>query len=105
MTSAKTAKNRAKRQKKKDKAKMKGNGQDNDASGEHITPSSSDLLPLKKRRLINGKELVFRRPGGSSDEEEGDDEATGQPDCPLPTLVKDAPAVLETSKITIQEDD
>jgi len=88
---------------------MKGNGQDNDSSRPNTEHTSTDL-PLKKRRLVNGKELVFRRPGDSSDEDlDEDEEATGQHVSALrqssPTLVKDTPAVLETSKITIQDDD
>ena len=109
-TNAKTAKNRAKRQKKKEKVKMKGTGQDNDSSRPVGEYTSTDL-PIKKRRLVNGKELIFRRPGDSSDEDpDANEEATGQPDSSLrqssPTLVsKDTPVVLETSKITIHEDD
>ena len=107
IANAKTAKNRVKRQKKKEMIKMKGNGQNNESSRADAEHTSTDL-PLKKRRLVNGKELIFRRPGDSSDEEP--EEAAGQPDSSLrqrsPTLVsKDTPAVLETSKITIQEDD
>jgi hypothetical protein len=51
---AKTAKNRAKRQKKKEKAKAasketpKADGQQDDG-------------PIKKRRLVNGEELVFKK--------------------------------------------
>jgi hypothetical protein len=92
---------------------MKGNGQDNDSSARPGAEHTSTDLPLKKRRLINGKELVFRRPGDSSDEDEAldaDEEGTRQPESTSlqhnsPTLVKDTPAELETSKITIQEDD
>ena len=107
IANAKTAKNRVKRQKKKEKVKMKGNGQDNDSSRPGAEHTSTDL-PLKKRRLVNGKELIFRRPGDNSDEDT--EEATGQPDSSLResslTLVsKDTPVVLETSRITIQEDD
>lgn len=109
ITNAKTAKNRVKRQKKKEKVKMKVNGQDNVSSRPGTEHTSTDF-PLKKRRLINGKELIFRRPGDSSDEDL--EEATGQPDSSLrqssPTSVtvsKDTPVVSETSKITIHEDD
>lgn len=53
---------------------------------------------------------MFRRPGDSSDEEvDADEQTTGQPESSLPqsspTLVKETPVVLETSRITIQEDD
>ena len=89
---------------------MKGNGLNNDSSRPGAEHTGTDL-PLKKRRLVNGKELVFRRPGDSSDEDpDANEEATGQPDGSLrqssPTLVsKDTPVVLETSRITILEDD
>ena len=89
---------------------MKGTGQDNDSSRPGAEYTSTDL-PLKKRRLVNGKELIFRRPGDSSDEEpDPNEEATGQPDSSLPqsthTLVfKDTPVVSEASKITIHKDD
>ena len=62
----KTAKNRAKRQKKKEKAKVasketsKADGQQDDG-------------PIKKRRLVNGKELVFKK----KDDRESDDEEIG----------------------------
>ena len=88
---------------------MKGNEQDIDSSRPSADHTSTDL-PLKKRRLVNGKELIFRRPGDGSDEDlDANQEATGQPDGTLrqssPTLVsKDTPAVIETSRITIQED-
>jgi hypothetical protein len=75
--------------------------------------TSADL-PVKKRRLVNGKELKFRRPGDNSDENlrlDANEEATGQPDNSLQqssstsSLVsKDTPVVLETSRITIRED-
>ncbi|KIK46911.1 hypothetical protein CY34DRAFT_68987, partial [Suillus luteus UH-Slu-Lm8-n1] len=63
---AKTAKNRAKRQKKKERAKVKPSDKGDGKDG-------SQEAPLKKRRLVNGKELVFRKPGEESDEEEVDD--------------------------------
>lgn len=62
---AKTAKNRAKRQKKKERAKVKPSDKGDGKDG-------SQEAPLKKRRLVNGKELVFRKPGEESDEEEVD---------------------------------
>jgi hypothetical protein len=80
---AKTAKNRAKRQKKKERAK------DKRAANEHDIPTATEPatdLPLKKRRLINGKEIVFRRSGHSSDEDDsGQDEVGGQNRTDLPS--------------------
>lgn len=104
---AKTAKNRAKRQKKKDRSKGKG---------ENVTESrgpagSLDVpdAPIKKRRLVNGKELVFRRPGEDSDEEEEGDGPNlpgyAQEDAtPSPSVVE-MPRVLDERRITIHEDD
>ena len=66
---AKTAKNRAKRQKKKEKAKV-ASKETSKADG------PQDDGPVKKRRLVNGKELVFKK----RDDRESDDEEIG----PLP---------------------
>ena len=97
---AKTAKNRAKRQKKKEKAKAAANE----------TPRADgkeDDGPVKKRRLVNGKELVFKK----RDDRESDDEEIG----PLPgegtsmTNEEDDPSMLmpapDVAKITVHEDD
>lgn len=107
---AKTAKNRAKRQKKKERAKQ-NRGKSEDASKSDATPGNSEApeLPLKKRRLINGKELVFRKPGEESDDEsdegsqpyeplkEQESQAVPERATPLP--------VAKEAKITIHEDD
>ncbi|EKM54389.1 uncharacterized protein PHACADRAFT_97651 [Phanerochaete carnosa HHB-10118-sp] len=103
---AKTAKNRAKRQKKKERAKVKG--VDNDTAGRAEANASTSAAPLKKRRLVNGQELVFRRPGEESDDDDDDDvgpqpsvsqhneAAPGQP----PTV-----PVAEAQRIVIHEED
>ena len=105
---AKTAKNRAKRQKKKERAKA-GGGKSNGGDGQ-AKDGKADV-PLKKRRLVNGKEMVFRRPGeeGSDDEGGGREESPG-PRPELPNAVTDdadaeqaAPA--DTTKVVIHEDD
>lgn len=102
---AKTAKNRAKRQKKKEKAKVKGsteNGQ---------TTSDGKEAPIKKRRLVSGKELVFRRPGEDSGEEDTEDEAGPEPGRATADGTSDSPPeslqvqVLDAPRITIHEDD
>ena len=62
---AKTAKNRAKRQKKKEKAKV--------ATKETSKADPQDDGPIKKRRLVNGKELVFKK----KDDRESDEEEIG----------------------------
>ncbi|KAJ3526671.1 hypothetical protein NMY22_g10073 [Coprinellus aureogranulatus] len=105
---AKTAKNRAKRQKKKAKAKggpSNSKSESNDASNPNPAASESSA-PLKKRRLVNGQELVFKKPG---EESEDDDEEVG-PQLPT-TEQKDEEAgaslaapVVE-NRITIIEDE
>lgn len=72
-------------------------------------------MPLKKRRLVNGKELVFRKPGEETDED-GDEEEDGpEPgareeltpadgDEPVPQLAEPSRIAAE-QKITIHEDD
>lgn len=63
---SKTAKNRAKRQKRKDRAKVKSADKNNDGD-----LSAGDGVPLKKRRVVNGTELMFRKPDeGEIDEDE-----------------------------------
>jgi len=66
---------------------------------------------LKKRRLINGKELVFKKPGDESDEEEVD-EAVGHDEVGPPDAAEAAqeapeetPRVAQEQRITIHEDD
>jgi hypothetical protein len=63
ISEAKTAKNRAKRQKKRERTKTKGavDGGKNADGGEPV---------FKKRRLVNGAGLVFRKPGEGSDVED-----------------------------------
>ena len=97
---AKTAKNRAKRQKKKEKAK-------NAPREAPTTDGQQDDGPIKKRRLVNGKELVFKK----KDDRESDDEEIG------PTLDEHpsgadgeggSPAAVPASdvaKIIVHEDD
>ena len=107
----KTLKNRAKRQKKKERSKAKesvGEG----GSESHATEGDANRTdaPLKKRRLVNGKELVFRQPGMESDEEEGD--GSEQP-IPSEALMRPtsngkdmtAPQTVELPRVTIYEDD
>lgn len=73
LADAKTSKNRAKRQKKKERSKAKGStGEGGSEPRANEDDGSRSEAPLKKRRLVNGKELVFRLPGVESDEEEGD---------------------------------
>lgn len=105
VTEAKTVKNRAKRQKKKGRSKEQNKAEGRDGEKD---PDA----PIKKRRLVNGKELVFRRPGEDSDG--GDDDDGPQALLVLPTFAStdrdgeevndDGPVVAEP-RITIHEDD
>lgn len=100
---AKTAKNRAKRQKKKERSKAKGG----DKSEKEPGVGSTSDAPLKKRRLVNGQELVFRRPGADSDAEgEDDDEHGPMPPSDQTTSVPvQAAPLADTPRIVIHEDD
>ncbi|KAL4073993.1 hypothetical protein J3A83DRAFT_2654082 [Scleroderma citrinum] len=102
---AKTAKNRAKRQKRKERAKVKPADKANVSDA-----GAGEGIPLKKRRIVNGTELVFRKP----EDVESGEEATG-PDQPVDEepastglrreeLVEAPPLILE-QKIIIHEDD
>lgn len=106
---AKTAKNRAKRQKKKERSK--GKSDDSEVTRDGSQRSNADL-PMKKRRLVNEEELVFKKPGEGSDDDEFHSERTHletRDDVPLsnPSGIQDAesPAIVETSRITIVEED
>ncbi|KAJ7770191.1 hypothetical protein DFH07DRAFT_880164 [Mycena maculata] len=101
LAESKTAKNRAKRQKKKERSKTKG------STSENGQGDGGDA-PIKKRRLVNGQELVFRKPGEESDDE--DEEAVG-PQVPLagsstaePEAPVEVPQIV-APRITIHEDD
>ncbi|KAI0313004.1 hypothetical protein OF83DRAFT_1034907, partial [Amylostereum chailletii] len=114
---ARTSKNRAKRQKKKERTKSgkeKGETQDDhhhDGTSIASMPNVNGP-PLKKKRLVNGKELVFKRPGEES-EEEGRDPQNGGEDVghvgPTETIVQQFGAstgpVTEAPRIIIHEDD
>ncbi|KAF7973720.1 hypothetical protein HWV62_14414 [Athelia sp. TMB] len=107
LAEAKTAKNRAKRQKKKGKGKGKGPAEGVDDDSRRAANTSD--VPIKKRRLVNGKELVFRIPGENSDGDEdgvegGTDNAMPEDeDESLPPV--EAPKVIDEPRITIHEDD
>ena len=99
---SKTAKNRAKRQKKKERAKgvkpADGGGKVAGASEEHS---------MKKRRVVNGKGLVFRKPGEESDEESDEEDPGPQPGRATAAQEPASPPgvpIAETPTIVIHED-
>ncbi|KAI0058074.1 DUF1168-domain-containing protein [Artomyces pyxidatus] len=106
---AKTSKNRAKRQKKKERSKAKdskGDLAEVDATGKVNPPTSNSML--KKKRLVNGKELVFKRPGEESEDEAEDSPAEEiGPQIPGDSSRADepAPVAVDFPKIIIHEDD
>ncbi|KAG5634073.1 hypothetical protein H0H81_003495 [Sphagnurus paluster] len=106
LAESKTAKNRAKRQKKKERAKSKGGTAQEENSTSQGQDNNELSAPLKKRRLVNGKELVFRQRGDeTSDEEEGGQVMLNLPEASsaqtnIPELVK----AIELPKVTIHED-
>ncbi|KDQ57522.1 hypothetical protein JAAARDRAFT_35232 [Jaapia argillacea MUCL 33604] len=111
---AKTAKNRSKRQKKKEKARLAKDVPSEKADDLSVGGASASGGPIKKRRLVNGKELVFKRPGEGSDDEgvgaeEGNNGDVGHSlpgDSPtLPSLTEQAPVVTDGPRIIIHEDD
>lgn len=69
LAEAKTAKNRARRQKKKERMKAKSAEKNTDGD-DHGGMDDAAEAPVKKRRIVNGTELVFRKPGEESDEDE-----------------------------------
>jgi len=109
---SKTAKNRAKRQKKKEKTR--GKPTDDNGTESRVVDGGSGAgdIPVKKRRLVNGKELVFKRPGedsaGEEDSERGDDRVKGDSEVPedtgiIPSAVEQ-PQVLDTPRLVFHED-
>ena len=109
---AKTAKNREKRQKKKERAKQ-GQGKSEEARRTDGTSGTSAVgTPLKKRRLVSGKELVFRKSGEESGDEKDEDpqfhevsEEQASHNVPDITQTPTSVPVAEQVRITIHEDD
>ncbi|KAJ6593955.1 hypothetical protein B0H19DRAFT_1205356 [Mycena capillaripes] len=102
LSESKTAKNRAKRQKKKERSKTKSSAPENGQGG------GAKDAPIKKRRLVNGQELVFRKPGEESDSE--NEEAVGPQAVPLTDTTEsetpsELPQILDAPRIIIHEDD
>jgi hypothetical protein len=104
LAEAKTAKNRAKRQKKKERAKGKASAGEQSADVEEDGKRSE--VAIKKRRLVSGKELVFRRPGEDSDEEEPEQVVLDEEQkLPEETETTVSIPVVQEPRINIHEDD
>lgn len=111
---AKTAKNRARRQKKKERAKGSKSADQGGGGGGGQTTGASDEQVLKKRRVVNGKALVFRRPGEESDGEDEEEDRDNEDETgPQPAQVEDEQEptstltvpVAKAPTIMIHEDD
>jgi hypothetical protein len=102
MAEAKTAKNRAKRQKKKERAKGKGPTTDGRPAGATVEAQGSEA-PTKKRRLVSGKEMVFRKPG--EDEEVESDRSVEEHPPEEPQVKASLAPVVDEPKIRIHEED
>ncbi|KIK67352.1 hypothetical protein GYMLUDRAFT_37451 [Collybiopsis luxurians FD-317 M1] len=112
---AKTAKKRAKRQKKKEKVRNATAKPAAESSSSALNDGGDVNVPLKKRRLVNGRELVFRKQGEESEEESADEAEQNSPDA-APTdsgtavtfgenMMAMAQPSLAASKMIIHEDD
>ncbi|KAL5485455.1 hypothetical protein ACEPAI_8097 [Sanghuangporus weigelae] len=116
----KTAKNRAKRQKKKEKAKAKSNPSNTGSGGEKVDKGDANSAqtledaPLKKRRLVNGEVMVFRKPGEEGEEDESDEDEPGPMPVETSQLISEldhasvgdqAKEIAEAAKIVIHEED
>jgi hypothetical protein len=103
----KTSKNRAKRQKQKERARTQ-KSTTKEGHSEGAEGGGGHEVPLKKRRLVNGQELVFRRPGDESDEDEG--AAAAGPVISISAPQEDLPdyppavPVAEVSNVIIHDD-
>ena len=71
------------------------------------TASTSMEIPIKKRRLVNGKELMFRRPGEGIDGDSAEEILSQQiAEMPQSTdLPVVASPVFEPARITIVEEE
>ena len=86
---------------------MKGNGDESGVKSSETGDKTKGDAPIKKRRLVSGRELVFRLPGEESDEEDEEPitgpeplDAGDQTDEPVTV-----PQHVEVSRVVIHEDD
>jgi hypothetical protein len=78
------------------------------AEGGGQAAGASEEQAPKKRRVVNGKELVFRKPGEESDGESDEDDPGPQPRRAITSQELASPPTVptvETPSIVIHEDD
>ncbi|KAF9268945.1 DUF1168-domain-containing protein [Marasmius fiardii PR-910] len=104
---AKTARNRAKRQKKKERSKNKPS-EPKAAEGGKVEDVAGSEAPLKKRRLISGKELIFKRQDGGDEDSEDENEPQAEhtslttTEVALPSQASQV-AAAESSRVVIHD--
>jgi hypothetical protein len=74
------------------------------AEGGGQAAGASEEQAPKKRRVVSGKELVFRRPGEESDEESDEEEPGPQPGQATAAQELASQPIAETPTIVIHED-
>lgn len=109
---AKTSKNRAKRLKKKERSKTKP-ARDEDDDSLNTPDTRRPDAPLKKRRLVNGAEVIFQKPRGEDEDcSSADDEGPGPTPLQVPEPqdpssfapdISQVP-VIDSPKIVIHDD-
>lgn len=60
-------------------------------------------MSLKKRRMVNGKEIVFRRPGEEGSADESDDESGPGPDPETADPLPDQSASADVGHAQVRE--
>ncbi|KAF8520434.1 DUF1168-domain-containing protein [Hysterangium stoloniferum] len=112
LAEAKTFKNRAKRMKKKERAKGKGTQGGAGAAEPTSLKDDNEGAPIKKRRLVNGSEIVFRLRDEESDEDDENGLSTSRGECEGLHLAEESretapvvPVAIVDQKITIHDSD
>lgn len=94
----------------KKKGHAKGSGKDGEAqptSGASASAGGGNEPPLKKKRLVNGAVVTFRKPGDAGGEDsDGDEDDVGPTAATesIAPLAEDVP-LAEGAKLTIIEDE
>ncbi|WWC65751.1 uncharacterized protein I303_108373 [Kwoniella dejecticola CBS 10117] len=112
LADAKTAKNRAKRQKRKQGNKGKGDATATSNPG--LAKPNGEMNENGKRKLAGGATVTFKKPGEESDDDDDDEDGEGNDDVvgpiPLPTSIpelsnQEMPKAVEERRITIVDED